>query len=51
MRREPPISLRSRTGNAKKRHAPYRCWPRGDWVKVTTKAWREGNKDWVEPFK
>jgi ATP-dependent DNA ligase len=30
---------------SKRKNAPYRSWPRTDWVKVKTKAWREANED------
>ena len=30
---------------SKRKAAPYRSWPRADWVKVKTKVWREANAD------
>ena len=35
---------------SKRKNAPYRSWPRADWVKVKTKVWREANKDRGELF-
>jgi ATP-dependent DNA ligase len=35
---------------SKQKTAPYRSWPRADWVKVKTKAWREANADRGEQF-
>ena len=35
---------------SKRRNAPYRSWPRADWFKVKTAAWREANKDRWEQF-
>ena len=35
---------------SKRKSAPYRSWPRADWVKVKTKAWREANADRGEMF-
>ena len=35
---------------SKRKSAPYRSWPRADWVKVKTKVWREDNADRGEQF-
>ena len=35
---------------SKRKNAPYRSWPRTDWVKVKTKAWREAKEDRGEQF-
>ena len=35
---------------SKRKTAPYRSWPRADWVKVKTKVWREANANRGEQF-